>query len=110
MSTDITTKLSEAQQLALFNLLTFLEPAERGVDWDENNPAECDEIELSRLCLQQAWPVDDWNRRVEANQWWIVDELGQGVENPNWKAECERQEALLEEFRPDAHASQEDAE
>ena len=109
MLTDISKQLSEAQQVALFNLLAFLGPAERGVDWDEKNPAEFDEIVLSRLCLLQAWPVDDLIRRMQAISWYFVDELGQGVENPNWKAESERQEALLEEFRPDAHASHEDA-
>jgi hypothetical protein len=100
MLTDVTKQLSEAQQVALFTLLTFLEPSERGVDWDEENPAAYDEIELSRLCLQRAWPVDDWNRRVEASNSMIFNEQGQFVKNPNWEAECERQAALLEECRP----------
>jgi hypothetical protein len=81
---DVTKELSEAQQAALFTLLTFLEPEERGVDWDEETPAEFDEVELARLCLLEAWPLDDWNRRI--------DNLG---------SEIERVAALLEEFRPE---------
>lgn len=72
---DVTKELSEVQQEALFTLLTYAEPAERGVDWDEEDPAEFDDLELARQCLLSVWPVDDWNRRID---------------DP----------ALLEEFRP----------
>ena len=82
---DVTKELSEVQQAALFTLLTYAEPGERGVDWDEENPAEFDDVELARQCLLEAWPVDDWNRRIE-----------------NLKTERERHAALLEEFRPQA--------
>ena len=82
---DVTKELSEVQQVALFTLLTYAEPGERGVEWDDENPAEFDDVELARLCLLEAWPVDEWNRRI-ANQ----------------ETEYERHAALLEEFRPQA--------
>ena len=84
---DVTKELSEAQQAALFTLLTYAEPGERGVDWDEENPAEFDDVELARLCLLEAWPVDDWNRRIE-----------------DLHGAWERHAALLEEFRPQCAA------
>ena len=97
--TDVTRQLNETQQVALLRLLTFLEPGERGVDWDWDNPAEFDNIELSRLCLLAAWPVDDWNRQVAATSTFTYDEHGHVAENPSWKAEEERRVRLLEEFR-----------
>ena len=81
---DVTKELSEVQQAALFTLLTYAEPGERYVDWDEENPAEFDDVELARLCLLKAWPVDDWNRRIE-----------------DLHGEQERQSRLLEAFRPE---------
>ncbi len=80
---DLTKELSEAQQAALFTLLTHAEPGEHCVDWDEENPAEFDDVELARLCLLKAWPVDDWNRRIDSDD------------------EFERRASLLEEFRPE---------
>ena len=81
---DVTKELSEAQQAALFTLLTYAEPGDRCVEWDEENPAEFDDVELARLCLLEAWPVDDWNRRIADSD-----------------AEYKRQTALLEKFRPE---------
>ena len=80
---DVTKELSEAQQAALFTLLTFVEPGDRCVEWDEENPSEFDDVELARLCLLEAWPVDDWNRRIADSD-----------------AEYERRTALLAKFRP----------
>ena len=106
--TDIAKQLNEAQRVALFTLLTYLEPGERGVDWDEENPEEFDEIELARLCFLGVWPADDWNRYIYAGSdssydeegRFVFDEHGYPVRNPNWENELERRAALLEEFRP----------
>ena len=81
---DVTKELSETQQAALFTLLTYAEPGERSVDWDEDDPAEFDDVELARRCLLEAWPVDDWNRRID-----------------NSEVERERDAGMLEEFRPE---------
>ena len=105
---DVTKELTEAQQAALFTLLTWEEPQERCVDWDWDNPAEWDEIELARRCLLDAWPVDDWNRRIdlrgEATFGTDLDGHGNRVESPTAKAEIGRQARLLEEFRPEPAA------
>ncbi len=106
--TDVTKQLSESQRVALFTLLTYVEPEERGVDWDEENPEEFDDIELSRLCFVKAWPANDWNQRIYAgsncvhdeNGDFVCDEKGYPVTNANRKAESDRQAALLEVFRP----------
>jgi hypothetical protein len=45
-----------------------------------------DDVELARLCLLEAWPVEDWNRRVNSDD------------------EFERCASLLEEFRPEPAA------
>ncbi len=83
---DVTKELTEAQQAALFTLLKYAEPGERGVDWDEEDPAKFDVIELARLCLLEAWPADDWNRRIGSDDKYV------------------RNAALLEEFRPECVA------
>ncbi len=107
--TDVTKQLSETQRVALYKLLKELDPDARCINWDNENPAEFDEIELARLCIVKTWPLDDWNRRDDAESIWIYDEdgnrvrdeHGHDVENPNWKAELDRQAALLEAFRPE---------
>ena len=98
---DVTDRLSEVQLVALLKLLGFVDEVIHFDDGEEKNPAELDDIELSLLCFQEAWPTDDWNRRMDAENHWIYDENGDLVKNPNWKAEEERQARLLEEFRPE---------
>ena len=66
--TDVTKQMSETQRVAPYKLLTELDPDARCIDWDNENPAEFDEIELARLCFLKAWPLDDWNRRYDAGR------------------------------------------
>jgi hypothetical protein len=98
---DVTDRLSEVQLVALLNLLGFVDEVIHFGDGDEKNPAELNDIELSLLCFKEAWPTDDWNRRVDTASHWIYDEHGDLVRDPTWKAEEERQARLLEVFRPE---------
>ena len=80
---DVTKELSEAQQAALFTLLTY---ANLGIAASSGTKRTLGvrRRELARLCLLEAWPVDDWNRRIADSD-----------------AEYKRQTALLEKFRPE---------